>query len=168
MGPQIAHEYSEAEWAQSAGHRPLRDIDVNQVFLLHRHWIWANYQRTRFRSSLATAPRPDGGAFLAHETWASMYLWYSMLWSVIEGFDARDIEIRSPMRSDIDYLADTLRRCRNVVFHVSDKNQNDVRLFGLMHLPDSVARICRVSTGFGRMFIEEGRARSATTAAPNC
>jgi hypothetical protein len=153
--------YTEDEWQQSAGHRPLRDIDVNQVFLLHRHWIWANLQRTRFHEKLETIAKPDGGAFLADEGWASMYLWYALLWSVIEGFSDREIDLRGPLASDIADLAAPLRRCRNAVLHVSPKNQNDVRLFELLQVPDVVAKIRRVSSGFGRMFLEESRARKA-------
>jgi hypothetical protein len=84
-----------------------------------------------------------------------VYMWYATLWSVIEGFADRGIEIRGPMRVDIDRLSDVLRRCRNAVFHVSRKNQNDERLFELMFIPDAAAAISRISTGFGRMFIEE-------------
>jgi hypothetical protein len=152
-------QYSEAEWRESAGHRPLKDIDVNQVFLLHRHWIWANLQRTRLYATLPQAAKPDDGPFLADECWCSMYIWYALLWSVIEGFQDRKIDIRGAMRSDIDHVADTLRRSRNAVFHVSEKDQNDERLFGLMQLPDSASTISRISAGFGRMFLEEGAAR---------
>jgi hypothetical protein len=45
----LSFEYDEESWAASAGHRPLEGVDVNQVFLLHRHWIWANLQRSRFQ-----------------------------------------------------------------------------------------------------------------------
>jgi hypothetical protein len=152
-------EYSEDDWQESAGHRPLPDVDVNQVFLLHRHWICANLQRTRFQEKIATMAKPDGGAFLADEGWASMYLWYSLLWSVIEGFKARDIDLRGPLAADIETLADPLRRCRNAVLHVSPTNQHDKRLYELLQVPDVVEKIRRVSTGFGRMFIEESQAR---------
>jgi len=159
-------EYDEHSWAASAGHRPLEGVDVNQVFLLHRHWIWANLQRARFEETLGQAPKPDDGAFLADVAWASMYMWYGLLWSVIEAFEERHIEIRGPMSADIDYVSDTLRRCRNVVFHVSSKNQHDVRLYELMGLPDSAAAIMRISTGFGRMFIEESEARKLSGEIP--
>jgi hypothetical protein len=155
------YEYSEEDWEASAGHRPLQGLDVNQVFLLHRHWIWANYQRQQFQAGLKEAPPPDDGAFLAHETWSAMFLWYALLWSVIEGFGDRSIDIRGQMRADIDRLADTLRQCRNVVFHVSSKNQHDTRLFGLMQDPESAYVISRISTGFGRLFIEDHAARRA-------
>jgi hypothetical protein len=162
----LSYEYDEESWAASAGHRPLAGVDVNQVFLLHRHWIWANLQRSRFQETLGRAPRPDGGAFLADVAWASMFMWYALLWSVIEAFDERQIEIRGPMRADIDYVSGTLRRCRNVVFHVSSRSQNDARLYGLMQLPDSAAAISRISTGFGRVFIEESQARKLSGEIP--
>jgi hypothetical protein len=154
-------EYTEAEWQESAGHRPLEKVDVNQVFLLHRHWIWANLQRTRFEETFPAAPRPDEGAFLADECWASMLLWYALLWSVIEGFRDREIGLRGPFAQDIESYADEMRRSRNVVFHVSQKNQHDERLYGLMMRPDSAGALRRISTGFGRLFIEEAQARKA-------
>jgi hypothetical protein len=147
--------YDEAAWKASAGHGPLHDVDVNQVFLLHRHWIWTNLQRSRFQATLPNAPKPDDGAFLADECWASMYMWYATLWSVIEGFADREIDIRGPMRDDIDQMSVVLRRCRNAVFHVSPTNQNDKRLFEFMFIPDAAAAISRISSGFGRMFFEE-------------
>jgi len=162
----LSIEYDDESWAASTGHQPLKGIDVNQVFLLHRHWIWANLQRSRFRETLEQAAKPDDGAFLADVSWASMFMWYALLWSVIEGFEERGIDIRGSMRADIDYVGDTLRQCRNVVFHVSSKNQNDARLFGLMQLPDSTAAISRMSTGFGRLFIEESRARKLSGEIP--
>jgi hypothetical protein len=71
----------------------------------------------------------------------------SLLWSVIEALDTPQIEMRGPMRSDIDYVADTLRRSRNVVLHVSDNSQHDARLFELMRLQDSAQAISRISSG---------------------
>ena len=126
--------------------------------------MWANLQRARFDENLDQTPKPDGGAFLAHVSWASMFLWYGLLWSVIEGFEERRIDIRGPMRADIDYVSETLRRCRNVVFHVSSKDQHDPRLYGLMQLGDSAQAIRRIEAG--RMFIEESRARKATGEIP--
>jgi hypothetical protein len=154
-------EYDEQAWHASAGHGPLHDVDVNQVFLLHRHWMWSNYQQMRFTATLPNAPKPDGGAFLADECWASMYMWYATLWSVIEGFDDRSIDIRGPMRADVDRMSEGLRRCRNAVFHVSRKDQNDQRLFDFMTVPDATAAIYRISSGFGRIFMEEHAFRKA-------
>jgi hypothetical protein len=97
---------------------------------------------------------------MASECFASMYLWYGLLWALIEGFQDREIEVRGRMASDVATVSDVLRRCRNAVFHVASKDQHhDPRLFELMENPESAAILSRISTGFGRLFIEEGRAR---------
>jgi hypothetical protein len=153
-------EYTEEEWTEIGVHRPLRGVDVNQVFLLHRHWIWTNLQRRRFEELLPEAKSPDEDpTFMASEWCSAMFLWYSLLWSVIEGFEDRGLEVNGRMAEDITQISATLRQFRNAVFHVSRKNQHDPRLFTLTQEPGSAARVCRISTGFGRIFIEEGTAR---------
>jgi hypothetical protein len=153
--------YSEQQWTDAAGHRPLKGVDVNQVVLLHRHWIWANLQRRRFDELLPTTEGPSQDeAFMASECFSAMYLWYGLLWSVIEAFDEREIELRGPFAADIAEIGDTLRQCRNAVFHVPSKQNHDPRLFRLMFVPNSALTIRRISTGFGRLFIEESDARA--------
>ena len=162
----VEFEYSEAEWQESAAHRPLEGVEVNQVVLLHRHWIAANLQRSRFKHLLPDSKGPaEDEAFLASECFVAMYLWYALLWVVIEGFQARDIDLRGPLVSDIESMSGPLRRCRNAIFHVPEKN-HDPRLFELMENPDSAAVISRISTGFGRLFIEEGAARKESGEIP--
>jgi len=157
-----ATEYSEDEWRRSAAHRPLRDVNVNQIALLYRHWIWANVQRKRFEATMGTAAKPDaGGAFLIDECWTAMYLWYALTWSVLEGFNDRDIDLRGPLADDVNVVSDPLRRCRNAVLHVSAHHQHDERLFEVMRVPNIVERMLRLSIGLGRLFTEESRARKA-------
>ena len=161
-----AYEYSENDWRTSAGHRPLAGVDVNQVVLLHQHWIAANLQRARFHELLPDAKGPAvDEAFLSSECFVAMYLWYALLWVVIEGFQDRGIEISGPMRADIEAMATPLRRCRNAIFHVPEKS-HDPRLFELMESRDSAAVIGRISTGFGRLFIEEATARKQSGEMP--
>lgn len=155
----VDFEYSDEDWTASAGHRPLMNVDVNQVVLLYRHWIAADLQRQRFRALLPKSKGPDEDeAFLVSECFVSMYLWYALLWVAIEGFQDRSIDLRGQWREDIDEMEDPLRRCRNAIFHVPEKN-HDLRLFDFMHNPNSAAILSRISTGFGRLFIEEGRGR---------
>jgi hypothetical protein len=163
----VVYEYSDDDWRASADHRPLAGVDVNQVVLLHRHWIAANLQRARFNELLPDAKSPaEDEAFLASECFVAMYLWYALLWVVIEGFQDRRIDIRGAMRADIDAMAAHLRRCRNAIFHVPENN-HDPRLFELMEKPDSAAVISRISTGFGRLFLEEVAARKQTGEIPS-
>jgi hypothetical protein len=62
------------------------------------------------------------------------------------------------MGADIEAMAVLLRRCRNAILHVPEKN-HDPRLFELMKNRGSAAVISRISTGFGRLFIEEATVR---------
>ena len=147
-------QYSEEEWKESAGHDPLGDLDVNVRLLLHRQFMWMNYQRRRFSDLLPSAPSPeDTEAWLASEAFCSLYLWYALLATLIEGFDDKGIELRGPMADDINAVKEPLRRTRNAVFHVAQKYW-DKRLFGLMDDTDNVPRLYRISEGFGRLFLE--------------
>jgi len=167
MAVAYAYEYSDGDWRASVGHRPLQRVDVNQVVLLHRHWIAANLQRTRFKELLPDAKGPaEDEAFLASECFVAMYFWYALLWAVIEGFQDRGIGIGGPMSEDIEAVSAPLRRCRNAIFHVPERN-HDPRLFELMEDPGSAAVISRISTGFGRLFIEEATARKLSGEIPS-
>ena len=147
-------EYTEDDWAAAIGHQPLDSLEGEQILLLHRQWMWANQQRDRFDELLPGAPRPfDDEAFLASKCFSAMYLWYALLWSVIEGFADRSIEVRGRLAEDISEVGQGLRRCRNAVFHVPGQYY-DPRLFAPMDDPESAARIRRISTGFGRLFLE--------------
>ena len=148
-------EYTEEEWEASAGHHPLRDTDVNVRLLLHRQWIWADFQKRRMGETLAEAPRPDDTeAFLVHEAYAAMYLWYSLLYSVIEGFTRHRVELKGPWKDDLRAVRENLRLTRHAVFHMAEKYWDD-RLFSMMQDPDSVARIYRIHNGFARLFLQD-------------
>lgn len=152
-------EYFDEEWSTD---RPLRDVDVNEVVLLNRHWIWANLERHRFERLLPDSKSPEEDpAFLASEWCSALFLWYGLLWSVIEGFNDRGLSFPGRMTADVGEISDTLRRFRNAVFHVSEKENHDPRLFKLMGDPDNAAKACRISSGFGRIFFEEQAARRA-------
>lgn len=151
-------EYGDAEWQEAAGHHPLSALDEPQVALLHRHWMWANIQRDAFRKR----SEPLDFENLGDKGVCAIFLWYSLLWSVIEGVEERGVDIRGRFAEDIEAIADPLRRCRNAVFHISRDKYYDKRLFEIMEEPDSVSRIWRVSTGFGRLFLEEGARRRST------
>jgi hypothetical protein len=152
-------EYTEEEWAEAAGHRPLREVEFEQLLLLHRHGIWADRERELFYAELQAGERarPDR---LAADVVRTMFLWYALLWSVIEGFDDRNIELCGRLAEDIAAVSDGLRQFRNAVFHISGDSYFDARLFDLMREdPDLPFRIARIHFGFGRLLAEELQAR---------
>jgi hypothetical protein len=129
------NDYSENEWAISAGHCPLADRPRHDTLLLHRHWMWANQQREIFDRHAAEASADNltsmGLAGLATKQFGFMFAWYGMLWSVIEACidpkEGRNIDIRGRFREDIDHLAPTLRCCRNAILQCSTERSTSRR-----------------------------------------
>jgi hypothetical protein len=161
-------QYTDDEWRDAAPDRPLSAVDHDQLLLLHRHWIWANWQREQFDAELRAGRTPEGPPpDLVSAATTAMFLWYALVWSVIEAFRARRIELGGRFEGDIESIGEDLRRCRNAVFHVSDDSYYDSRLFDFMADPDSAARIRRISTGFARPFLEEFEARKADEGQPD-
>ena len=166
----VLDQYTEAEWDEISSAAPLAELDGNEMYNLHRYWLWMSYQRENHDWLLKTET-PDETDPLRTRRSASMYLWYSLLSSLIEGLVCRGVVFNGEMASDVEYLGDRLRRCRNATFHVPKKGQWDDRLFEIMldtkvgeseAGPDkeSVPRIRRLTSGLGRLFVEEpGRRR---------
>ena len=154
-------DYTDDEWNCSIGHEPIRDLPPADRLLLHRHWMWANQQREAFDRLLQNPsldfPKP-GPLMMATREMGFMFVWYGLLWSVIEacvGPRGRGLDIRGPFRSDIDKMSDLLRRCRNAVMHVPGPGELlDARIEKLVSEPDAVMLIRRIHRGFGRMFLE--------------
>ena len=94
-----------------------------------------------------------------------MFVWYGLLWSVIEAIEERRFEVRGPLREDIANMRDALKRCRNAVMHVpSNNNLLDPRIQELIELPESVLRIRRIHHGLGRLLREEVQRQSELSA----
>jgi hypothetical protein len=164
-------DYSADEWTESAGHRPLQRVAAEDLALLHRHYMWANQQREAFFKLLEN-PSPDtltpGPLMMATREMGFMFVWYGLLWSVLEGLRARKVDIRGPLLEDIDGMADRLRRCRNAVMHVPDSGQLlDPRIEDLVTPPESAIAIRRIHRGVSRLFIEEIKRRTNDAELPS-
>jgi len=154
-------DYTDDEWLKSTGHAPLSSLASADRLLLHRHWMWANQQREALDRMLQD-PTPEvfepGPLMMATREMGFMFVWYGLLWSVIEacvGAGGRDLDIRGPFRQDIDEMSDVLRRCRNAVMHVPASGVLlDARIEKLVSEPSAGTLIRRIHRGFGRMFLE--------------
>jgi hypothetical protein len=156
----VGAEYSEAQWAESAGHRPLENLDVNQIVTLQRHHIWAAMQQRNVTAGLpgSKSPGEEGDSFYVSDVFSAWFLWAGLLWVVIEGFEDRDIEFCGQLAADIAHVRESLKRCRNAIFHVPPE-PHDPRFFTLMKVEDVVAAMYRITDGLGRLFGDEQRAR---------
>jgi len=160
-------DYTNEEWQASAGHFPLSVRTAEDLLLLHRHWMWANQQREAF-FHLLEHPSSDalqpGTLMMATREMAFMFVWYGLLWEVVEACinpsEGRNVSVRGPFRRDIDEMSDLLRRCRNAVLHVPRSGDLlDARIQDLVAEPDSATTLRRIHRGFGRLFLEEFKRR---------
>lgn len=160
-------DYTTDEWAASVGHLPFGSCPGEELMLLHRHWMWANQQREAFEALLGKEDLGEPGPLMmATKSMGFMFVWYGMLWSVIEAcVRDRKMDFRDAFGADIAQMSDTLRRCRNAVLHVpKDSQLLDERIEQLVMVLDSPATIRRIHRGFGRLFVDEFRRRTAENA----
>lgn len=159
----MLNHYTDAEWHDAVEGRPLAEISDERFLTLHRHWIWANSAFRWFERELATPTRATSEDIdLTSSDAFLMYLWYSLLWSVIEGIQKLPVVIGGAFRDDLRMVREPLREARNAVMHVSDDAYFDRRLFRIMDHPDAAAAIRRVYKGYARLFYEELQAKHVT------
>lgn len=187
-GRAMSDAYSEAEWVDAAGHGPLEGLDFMDCYLLHERWIWANRVKLCFQRALhedgSSAWSDTGDPILSADSWLFMYLWYGLLWAVIEAVvEDRHVDLRGRLAADVAHISDALRLTRNAVLHVPESGAehqgftrggpHDERLTRLMRRdddftrdPETVPAIYRVHSGLGRLLLEESRRRSAAGSQP--
>lgn len=132
--------YTDEEWADAAAGRPMATLSDERFMTLHRHWIWANSAFRWFEHELSGSASGGGDIDLTGDRSFSMYLWYSLLWSVIEGIQKHAVVIRGAFRDDLRKVREPLREAGNAVMHVSDEASYDNRLFLIMADPESAGR----------------------------
>lgn len=152
-------QYTDQEWAEAVDGRPMEALSDEWFMTLHRHWIWANSAFRWFSRELQEPAPETGDIDLASDRSFSMYLWYSLLWSVIEGVHKHPVVIKGAFRDDLRKVREPLNHARNAVMHVREDAYYDDRLFKIMANPDSALMVRRVHKGYARLFLEELQAR---------
>jgi hypothetical protein len=147
--------YTDEEWTQAVAGRPMAEISDERFMTLHRHWIWANSAFRWFERELPKPRSRSDGIDLTSDRSFSMYLWYSLLWAVIEGVQKHRIIIQGAFLEDVRKVREPLREARNAIMHVSEDAYFDRRLFLIMDQPESAGRVWRVHKGYARLFYEE-------------
>ena len=156
-------DYSAAAWQESCGHLPLRNMPREELLLLHRHWMWANAQREAMGQTFGKEAESleAGPLMMATKGISFMFVWYGLLWSVIEATRARRLDLRGAFDAEITEVSPKLRKCRHAIMHVPDANALlDERIADLVGSV-SATTIQRIHRGFGRLFHEEMVRRTA-------
>lgn len=152
--------YTDEQWAEIVHNRPLEPIDDEGLGLLHRHWLWANHAHRWFDRGFQARPEdaPTGPEQM-HEEWAAaMYVWYALLWTVIDGMTERRARLQGALRDDARRGRESLHEARNAVFHVGAEYY-DERLFKPMWIPESALIIHRLHHGIGNLLLDEMQKR---------
>ena len=153
-------EYTENEWAEVLAATPLDHLPTHQIAPLHRHWLWAHYARERMLELLRTVGPPDPEHWEDEGNY-TLFLWYGLLYSVIEGAQARRVRIAGWFRDDVRAVREPFRQARHAIFHVgTDEAYYDLRLAAPLQIVDSALVTTRVHRGFGRLSFEGLRARN--------
>lgn len=154
-------QYDAADWQASAGHRPLGEVDEDGLLGLVTHFGWTNEARGWFYTLMELEQQTgrDAEQVGLHEPWAgAMFVYYGLLYAVIEGCRRYRVRWLGALRSDIRAVADDLRITRNAVFHVGRPEAPylyDARLDAVMGDPERQGAIERVHLGIARALIEE-------------
>ncbi|MFH1894095.1 MAG: hypothetical protein ABIK83_15590 [Candidatus Zixiibacteriota bacterium] len=82
-----------------------------------------------------------------------MFLWYALLYSVLETFEKYGVSFPE-VQNDIDDVLAPLRRLRNAVFHPQSKYWSP-KLFEFIGMNESVRKIHSIHSHLGRYFLSE-------------
>ena len=147
-------EYSPTEWNEIALSTSLANLATDQVILLYRHWLWAEYSRQVYEDELAVwmenALSVEDLSYMGRDVWA-LFVWSGLLFVVIEGMTQRRVRFGGNLVSDIRQIRDRMNDARNATFHVGrDDYAWDERLSHLWEQPDPEAAE-RVHWALGRL-----------------
>jgi hypothetical protein len=153
--------YSPEEWAASAGHRPLADVDDANLTALITHWRWSEAAQAWFYTLLELEQQTgrDPETVRPDDPWSgALMVYYGLVWAIIERLRELRVRLHGPLNTDIRDVAEDLRVTRNGVFHVSRPDAEDHidgRLIRLMIDPPRMLVVNRVHLGLGRLAADE-------------
>jgi hypothetical protein len=153
-------DYTRDERQEISDRSSFDAVEHHQVALLHRHWIWANYARRAHDDALQTEQWDDVEDFTARTPWA-MYMWYGLLYAVIEGLTQRRVRLGGRLVEDLRAIREPLKHARNATFHVGDGDAYwDMRLVEIAENPKSAHQITRAHQAIGQLLLDELRRRN--------
>jgi hypothetical protein len=141
--------------APSGCRRWTKTMTRQEFMALHRHYIWGLVIRKNFEVAIKAA---NGTGQKAEDLFvkpfgAYMFVWYGMLYGILEVLKKKRVSIPA-IQTDIDGVYDSLRLCRNAVFHPQPEYFSP-KLFKIMEDQDAVNKIWRISKGLGKFFLDE-------------
>lgn len=124
--------------------KKLKVMTDEHVASIARHLLWANAFRNLAEEAINTAPVTlDGNIFYQTDGAGYLLIWYSMLFAVCEALQRVTIP---HVQEDIDSIFDSLKDCRNAVFHVLPKYWSQ-KLRRFIRVPENAVKLRRIHDG---------------------
>lgn len=134
---------------------PLLKLKKEDLAIAHRQWIRANRIKAYYENALAKTDKAVSGdimRFYLSDAGIFMFLWYSLIYSVIELTESKGANLNG-LDADFESLKDNLRKSRNSIFH-AEKKYWDNRQIELISQPQAGERIRHVHNALGDYLLE--------------
>lgn len=134
----------------------LNRLSGSELGIVDRQWIRANHIKEYYEHALANTSKSvqgDIGKFYISEAGTLMWLWYSLLFSVMERLREKNAEFKHN-DEDFHVLFNTMKRARNSIFHAENEYW-DNRQIKLIEIQDAGTKIRRLHDEIGYMLLEE-------------
>jgi len=139
----------------------LREVSLDRLACLLRHWAWADEARTAFDRELASGWDYDDDPMSDHP-FGSYFHWCALLC----GFGEAALEhgLLSPLqleaiRRDLEVSLPGLRACRQLLVVIPASLEDQPRLLDLLRDEETLGRLRRVHDAFGEALREEQLSR---------
>jgi hypothetical protein len=143
--------------AGAIANAPLRDVSLDRLVCLLRHWTWADEALARFTRELADGWDVDDDPMSDHP-FGAYYHWCALLC----GFGEAAIEHGllsplqlEPIREDIEASLPELKACRQLLVVIPDSLEAQPRIVDLIRDDQRLARLKRVHQAFGDALKQE-------------
>jgi hypothetical protein len=154
----VGDHYTVQEWKEITESASFDQVDDEQLGRVHLRWIWADHAKRTFEEALTSEGWDDIEVWTGRVPWA-MFVWYGLLYVVVEGFTARQIILsESPLSLDVEQIRQPLRDARDATFHVDrDHGYYDPRFVGIVS--ESADQVRRVHQSLGQLALDEKKRR---------
>jgi hypothetical protein len=148
-------EYTPREWEEIAASASFGDLATDQVVVLYRRWLWAEFAHEVYEEEAEMwEPSVSDRFMLGRDVWA-LYVWCGLLFVLIEGMTERRVRYGGKLESDIGEIREPLNAARNATFRVGAQgSDSDERLRQVMHAADAQA-LERVHWALGQLLRTE-------------
>jgi hypothetical protein len=151
-----AHEHQSEEHET----QPLKQISIERLSCLLRHWAWADEAKSRFERELASFPDEHArtAASSGDRALGAYYNWCAMLCAIGEAAVGHSLLHHAPLevvRADLEEILPWLRVCKKRLFDVPANPEPHPTIADLHRDSATLTRLRRTHRAFGEAFRNE-------------